>query len=110
MGNAEQSITLTGLGLDCFERYVRGVLAIHGILASHLAGHTLGPWKPSHLNGDLVLKFSSQYFAHPREAKGRISQPLGKDVDPSGVMAKRITTEVHLEENQVEYYQCVSRE
>lgn len=105
---ASQSITLTGLGSETFERAVKGLLALHDVLRASL-GDNLDTWTPDVLNGMFIIEFWNRYTSTTREAKDDIVVTLPESVDPFGILRKRMADSqsgtLYLADNQVEYYE-----
>ena len=103
----KQSITLTGLGVEHFDKAVRGVGLIYQMFKGHLIrrGCQLHDWKPGHDVEDLMLTFTNRYLTPSKDAQGETPFDLGELVDPLNILWPLLRSEVHIQENVVEYWQ-----
>ena len=103
----KQSVTLTGLGNEHFDKAVQGVSLIYQMFKGHLArcGCQLHDWKPGHDVEDLTLTFTNRYLTPSKDAQGETPFDLGEIVDPLNVLRPLLRSEVHTQENVVEYWQ-----
>lgn len=104
---ASQSVTLSGLGGDTFEKSVQGVLEVYSHISRHLPQGKLLPWQPQMTNGNLSLTFSNRYFASADEAQGQEPIALGAYVDPLNILRDAVPQGIHTADNEVLYYERV---
>ena len=63
------------------------------------------PYNAARENGCVVLEFSNRYLSNAAEIGADRLQTFPTSWDPTGHLAKRITTEVFLSDNSVEYFE-----
>ena len=101
---ARQSIVLTGLGSEGFERAARAVLQIHTLFSSTLPEDSLLPWKPIRDSGYICLEFSNRYFKGKDDGDATVL-PLGRKIDPYDLLRSKCQSAEHTEDNVVLYYE-----
>ncbi|KAI0644165.1 hypothetical protein C8Q79DRAFT_1011967 [Trametes meyenii] len=84
----KQSVTITGLGFS-----------------AHLKGHHLRTWQPERANAHLSLTFGNRYLTPVKFADGEPHGDLSEVVDPFNVLCPHLSSQVHLQENVVEYWE-----
>lgn len=101
----KQSIVLSGLGLDRFEKYTTAILSIRNVLDGSLPAGALQAWTPVSENGYVGIEFGNRYFSTNEEADGRLAVPLSKDMDPFNILSQIIGKGIHTEDNEVVYFE-----
>ncbi|KAI0349264.1 hypothetical protein OH77DRAFT_1499631 [Trametes cingulata] len=101
----KQSITVGGLGSELFDDAVSGMITIYEHFKTQLRGYNLRPWRPEQRENHLALTFSNRYLTQAKFAQGETVVDLSLDVDPFNVLRPRLTSQVHLQENVVEYWE-----
>lgn len=96
---------MTGLGAEPFDQAVAAAMAVYQHFAVHLVGNTLRTWTPAQLDGHLALSFGNRYLTHAKFADGEPRGDLSDVVDPFRILQPRLTTQVHTQENVVEYWE-----
>ena len=107
MLDLKQSATLTGLGAERFDCAVRGAQSIYQMFKAHIErlGCQLREWTPGRDGYNLTLTTSNRYLTTMRDAQGQPALDLGEIVDPFNVLRPLLQTEVHIQENVVQYWQ-----
>ncbi|EIW51397.1 uncharacterized protein TRAVEDRAFT_84659, partial [Trametes versicolor FP-101664 SS1] len=100
-----QTVTVSGLGIEPFDKAVSAVMTIHQHFCAHLVGHNLRTWRTSRLENYLTLAFGNRYLTASKFAEGKPRGDLSDVVDPFYILQPRLTTQVHLQENVVEYWE-----
>lgn len=59
---AKQSLVLTGLGYEAFEKSVRALIELHSHFANSLPSGTLEAWHPIADQDDMCMEFSNRYL------------------------------------------------
>jgi len=103
---ARQSVQLAGIGISNFDSYISTIINIHQLFSSQYHKDGLLPWHPVKEHGVHILEFGNRYFT-PREfCGGEDSLPLGKLVDPYGILSDRTHHNgKHTKDNQVLYFE-----
>ncbi|EIW65145.1 uncharacterized protein TRAVEDRAFT_111478, partial [Trametes versicolor FP-101664 SS1] len=100
-----QTVTVSGLGVEPFDGAVSAVMTIYQHFCAHLVGHNLRTWSTSRLENHLTLSFGNRYLTASKFAEGEPRGDLSDVVDPFYILQPRLTTQVHLQENVVEYWE-----
>ncbi|EIW54544.1 uncharacterized protein TRAVEDRAFT_84071, partial [Trametes versicolor FP-101664 SS1] len=100
-----QTVTVSGLGVEPFDGAVSAVMTIYQHFCAHLVGHNLRTWSTSHLENHLTLSFGNRYLTASKFAEGEPRGDLSNVVDPFYILQPRLTSQVHLQENVVEYWE-----
>ncbi len=103
----KQSVTLIGFGAERFDCAVRGLLSIYQFFNRHIArsGSRLRDWTPGRDGANLTVLFANRYLTSSRDAAGESPANLAEIVDPFNLLQPLLQTEVHTEDNVVEYWQ-----
>ncbi|KAI0713351.1 hypothetical protein C8Q76DRAFT_621136 [Earliella scabrosa] len=103
----KQMVTLTGLGAERFDCAVRGAQSIFQTFKATLErrGCQLRDWSPGRDGYHLTLGASNRYLTSMRDAGGEAGLDLAEVVDPFNVLRPLVQTEVHIQENVVQYWQ-----
>ncbi|KAI0640355.1 hypothetical protein C8Q79DRAFT_921845 [Trametes meyenii] len=101
----KQSVTITGLGVEPFDDAGAAVLAVYNQFSAHLKGHHLRTWQPERANAHLSLTFGNRYLTPVKFADGEPHGDLSEVVDPFNVLRPHLSSQVHLQENVVEYWE-----
>lgn len=103
----KQSVTLTGLGSETFEKAVRGLSTLyqHAKGKVQQRGCQLRNWTPGEAEGDLTLTFSSRYLTPGNQATDDIRPDMAEVIDPLNILRPLLLTEVHTLDNAVFYWQ-----
>ncbi len=96
---------MSGLGIEPFDKAVSAVMTIYQHFCAHLVGHNLRTWRTSRLENYLTLSFGNRYLTASKFAEGEPRGDLSDVVDPFYILQPRLTTQVHLQENVVEYWE-----
>ncbi|KAL1938899.1 hypothetical protein VTO73DRAFT_11052 [Trametes versicolor] len=100
-----QTVTVSGLGMEPFDGAVSAVMTIYQHFCAHLVGHNLRTWSTSRLENHLTLSFGNRYLTASKFAEGEPRGDLSDVVDPFYILEPHLTTQVHLQENVVEYWE-----
>ena len=105
-----QDISITGLGLEEFQDQVNSIPDITALFTRAVREDKIQPITMiGEQEGFTTLNASNRYFTARKEAQTAKELPFHQDIDPKGNLAKLIGTQfVHLEENNVSYYERVS--
>ncbi|KAI0641843.1 hypothetical protein C8Q79DRAFT_1003304 [Trametes meyenii] len=101
----KQSVTITGLGVEPFDDAAAAAMAIYNQFSAHLKGHHLRTWQPERANAHLSLTFGNRYLTPVKFADGEPHGDLSEVVDPFNVLRPHLSSQVHLQENVVEYWE-----
>ena len=104
----KQSVTLTGLGSESFDKAVRGLCMLYQNVKGQVMqrGCQLREWAPGEDGGNLTLTFSNRYLTAAKDvADDDVRQDLGEVVDPFNILRPLLRTEVHTSDNCVEYWE-----
>ena len=107
---AKQSVVVSGLGSEAFDRCARAILEVHAKLAAALPPGTLEEWKPIMDEGKICLEFSNRYFAVSSDGENLHTVSLSSEIDPFGLLAEAVPDGRHTEDNQVLYYDRIVQE
>lgn len=102
--STQQSISITGLGLESFDDAVRGLLALHQVLQKEVASEVLD-WTPGRFSGMLALSFWNRYFSLPKEANEEPSITFPESLDPHRLLRQAVRHPLYLADNEVQYYE-----
>lgn len=91
--------------MEPFDGAVSAVMTIYQHFCAHLVGHNLRTWSTSRLENHLTLSFGNWYLTASKFAEGEPRGDLSDVVDPFYILQPRLTTQVHLQENVVEYWE-----
>ncbi|KAF7798783.1 hypothetical protein EIP86_010008 [Pleurotus ostreatoroseus] len=105
---ATQSVLMTGLGTEGFEKAVQGALQIYQHMQRCLPAGALIPWKPVTYEGHLGLELSNRYFSSSKEAEGQQIVELSSDIDPNNILRKAVPHGLHTLDNTVVYFERVT--
>ncbi|KAI0717659.1 hypothetical protein C8Q72DRAFT_756818, partial [Fomitopsis betulina] len=103
--NLRQTVTVSGLGIEPFDKAVSAVMTIYQHFCAHLVGHNLCTWSTLRLENYLTLSFGNRYLTASKFAEGEPWGDLSNVVDPFYILQPHLTTQVHLQENVVEYWE-----
>lgn len=94
--------------MDAFDAAVRGVQNIFQFFQAHVSrgGGRLRDWSPGRDGQDLTLTFANRYLTSSRDGEGQVQVDLAEIVDPFNVLRPLLRSEVHVEDNVVEYWEC----
>ncbi|KAI0667352.1 hypothetical protein C8Q78DRAFT_1071822 [Trametes maxima] len=98
----KQSVTITGLGVQPFDDAAAA-------FSAHLKGHHLRIWQPERANAHLTLTFGNRYLTAAKFSDNEPHADLSEVVDPFNVLWPHLSSQVHLQENVVEYWQCCTQ-
>ncbi|TFK78113.1 hypothetical protein K466DRAFT_468930, partial [Polyporus arcularius HHB13444] len=104
--NLKQSVTLTGLGGEMFEKAVRGLSTLYQNAKGKVQqrGCQLRDWTPGEAEGDLTLTFSSRYLTPSNHATDDVRPDMAEVIDPLNILRPLLRTEVHTLDNAVFYW------
>lgn len=101
---ARQSVKLTGLGVDKFDAYIRGIMEICEVLSMHVPANAMQPYTPAIENGNLVLEFGNRYLSIGQDAQDEEIDLAA--IDPLRLLRNRMPPGArHVDDNQVLYYE-----
>jgi hypothetical protein len=105
-----QDISITGLGLDEFQDQVNMIPDIAALFTRAVKEDKIQPNAIIGEQEDLTtLNASNRYFTPKKDAHTAKELVFPQDVDPYGNLTRLIGTAlVHIEENNVSYYERVS--
>lgn len=103
----KQSVTLAGLGVQHFDKAVLGLATVYQLFKTHLLkkGLRLRELPPKREGEEQTVTFSNRYLTSWKDAEGDIGVDLGSVVDPFNILRPLMRTEVHTQENVVEYWE-----
>ncbi|KAI0665363.1 hypothetical protein C8Q78DRAFT_1084043 [Trametes maxima] len=101
----KQSVTITGLGVQPFDDAAAAVLAVYHQFSAHLKGHHLRTWQPERANTYISLTFGNRYLTAAKFSDNEPHADLSEVVDPFNVLQPHLSSQVHLQENVVEYWE-----
>ena len=101
---AKQSLLLTGLGSDLFDKSAKAIIEIHSRLANYLPPNTLEEWQPLKDEGCLCLELSNRYLTPERLAIAYDAETLDDAIDPLGLLKGKPGGK-RTEDNVVLYYE-----
>ncbi|KAI0083213.1 hypothetical protein BDY19DRAFT_900618, partial [Irpex rosettiformis] len=103
---AKQSLVLTGLGCELFDRSVKAVIEFHSRLASHLPTDSLTSWKPLVVDQFLCLELSNRYVTPSHLAASYDSATFDESIDPFGLLRAKVIGQ-RTDDNIVLYYERI---
>lgn len=111
ISSAKQSVRLSGLGLEAFNKSIHGLLEIQEVLSLHVPLNTMTPWSPLREKGHPVLEFGNRYFTSVKDGQDENEDDIPLDsIDPAHVLRSRVPPGArHLSDNVVLYYQMPPR-
>ncbi|KAI0666734.1 hypothetical protein C8Q78DRAFT_1072132 [Trametes maxima] len=101
----KQSVTITGLGVQPFDDAAAAVLAVYHQFSAHLKEHCLRTWQPERANAYISLTFGNRYLTPVKFSDSEPHADLSEVVDPFNVLRPHLSSQVHLQENVVEYWE-----
>ncbi|KAI0085727.1 hypothetical protein BDY19DRAFT_896156, partial [Irpex rosettiformis] len=104
---AKQSLVLTGLGCESFDRSVRAVIEFHSRFAGRLPTDCLASWKPMVDDQFLCLELSNRYVTPTHLAPSYDSATFDESIDPFGLLRAKVGGQ-RTEDNIVLYYERVT--
>lgn len=105
-----QDISITGLGLNDFQDQVNTIPFIAALFTRAVSEEKIQPNAVVGQLGDLTtLNASNRYFTPRRDAQTTQGLPFHQDVDPQGTLTRLLGSAlVHIEDNNVSYYERVA--
>ncbi|RPD67608.1 hypothetical protein L226DRAFT_577112 [Lentinus tigrinus ALCF2SS1-7] len=106
-----QSVTVTGLGCEAFEKAVAGLSILYQTVKAKIMqrGGQLRDWTPVNLGddeGNTTLTFGSRYLTAAKDVGNDDIRPdLAEVIDPFNILRPLLRTEVHTLDNCVQYWQ-----
>ncbi|RPD67600.1 hypothetical protein L226DRAFT_474661, partial [Lentinus tigrinus ALCF2SS1-7] len=106
-----QSVTVTGLGCEAFEKAVAGLSILYQTVKAKIMqrGGQLRDWTPVNLGddeGNATLTFGSRYLTAAKDVGNDDIRPdLAEVIDPFNILRPLLRTEVHTLDNCVQYWQ-----
>ncbi|TFY51008.1 hypothetical protein EVG20_g11212 [Dentipellis fragilis] len=101
---ASQSVTIAGLGAECFLASIHAVCNIHTMFSTRY--RNLLPFSMETGPSGPFLSFASWYVTTLKATDRRTGLPFGKAMDPRGVLQEALERKgVHTEDNQVLYFE-----
>ncbi|KAI0648855.1 hypothetical protein C8Q79DRAFT_904731, partial [Trametes meyenii] len=101
----KQSVALTGLGIQPFKDASAAIMAIYQQFNLYLKGNGLRQWNPEQAHPYLTLQFANRYLTPAKHAGNEPEVDLCEVVDPFEVLKPRLRSEVHIQDNVVEYWE-----
>ena len=103
---AKQSVTLSGLGEEGFDRCAVAILEIQQVISRQLPPNCMDKVQPGSDNGYLTLEFSNRYFSTSKDPQDEVVS-MNAYVDPVSVLQEQVTSDAkHFADNKVLYYEC----
>jgi hypothetical protein len=97
-----QSIQLTGLETDTFERAIESIVLIHTFFSWEFKEGLLKTWQPSVFGGSHALDASNRYFTLRCQNPHVVNIPFNEHVDPDRILSELTGSDlVHCKENRV---------
>ena len=86
---------------------MRGLLAIYQTFQNHVTakGSQLRAWQPAYDQDDLALKVGNRYLTLRKHAEGEEPMDLSDTIDPFNVLRPHLQSEIHVQDNLVEYWE-----
>ena len=103
-----QSVVLTGLSLSMFDEALDSVHAIQDMFRQHMMNGTMEDWTPSIFQEHSSIDISNRYFTPHQNAMLDRQISFDPVVDPDNILSVAMADGkfVHVEDNQVEYYEA----
>jgi len=103
-----QSVMLTGLSLSTFDEALDSVYAIQDMFRQHMINETMEDWAPSIFHEHSSIDVSNRYFTPHQNAMLDCQISFDPAVDPDNILSAAMADGkfVHVEDNQVEYYEA----
>lgn len=108
-----QSVTVTGLGCEFFDRSHENVQQIYMAFANIFPPRTLEDWQDTKFEGHCAFDSNARYFSRVTANTNKaMSIPFGDHVDPEDVLEKLVDNDyIHGPDNHVEYkWRVMTRE
>ncbi|KAK0216370.1 hypothetical protein IW262DRAFT_1464909 [Armillaria fumosa] len=100
-----QTIRLTGLGSEGFEDTVQAIKMVQQMGEQEFKEGELEDWKPSVMQGCMVVELSNRYFRPRTASNEEESVPFSTDVDPEGILGRLMQHKLmHTDNNIVSYF------
>ncbi|KAI0039946.1 hypothetical protein FA95DRAFT_1503543, partial [Auriscalpium vulgare] len=107
---ARQQVEIQGFGSATFERAANGIFSIHQQMSARFGKSELNPLDLKQNGEDYCLQFSNRYFTNKTQAGNMKSIGFSAQVDPEDILKNAPPQFVHLEENEVLYYEQIKNE
>lgn len=107
MLHTEQYMRITGLGNVQFGEATVAMLSIHQLFSKMLVKGTMLDWEVKREQEHIVLDFHSQYLSLWEKTISSAIIDIPKDIDPFGILQKRITDEVFTTDSTIDCFQRV---
>lgn len=101
---AKQSVLLTGLKLDEFDRCAKAILEVQAKLSSVLLSDSLQDWKLLTDQRKICLEFGNRYFSSNSDGSNQLDASLADTIDPLRILAHKVPKGQHTENNVVLYF------
>ena len=98
---------ITGLGNAQFGEATVAMLSIHQLFSKMLVKGTMLDWEVKREQEHIVLDFHSQYLSLREKTISSAIIDIPKDIDPFGILQKRITDEVFTTDSTIDCFQRV---
>ena len=106
---AKQSLVLSGLGSDLFDKCAKAILEIHSRFATHLPNDSLESWKPLIDEEVICLELTNRYLTPDRLAAIYDTVPFDETIDLFGLLRGKAGGK-RTEDNVVLYYERIPLE
>ncbi|GJE97601.1 hypothetical protein PsYK624_138220 [Phanerochaete sordida] len=105
INHSSQSVVITGLGADVFDKYMEALISIHHVLGLYLPHDALLPLKTEEERGDLAIYSHNRYYTLQENIQEAIID-FDKTIDPNDVLrANKPVNAEYTEDNKVEYFE-----
>ena len=104
-----QSVTLTGFGMETFEKGIKALTEVHALFDRHIPESKLGECTIiDKCDEYLGIHLTNRYFTSWHELPTELHVPFPGDVDPMGYLANLVGgiggMYFHSKQNSVKYY------
>ena len=104
--SVKQSVVLTGLGSEMFDKNAKAIIEIRSRFAAHLPDGVLETWKPLLDEDFICIELSNRYLTPDRLSHSYDSVPFDASIDPFGLLRDKEGGR-RTEDNVVLYYERV---
>jgi len=103
-----QSVTLTGLSTESFDRAASACEAIYAKMSAHFLVGSVNHWENTVYEGHAATDFNARYFTRCNDTPNEGNLTFGDGVDPDGVLGMLHGHDlIHGPDNQVAYLKAL---
>ena len=108
VGFARQTIRLTGLGYESFDKAIRVIYALEQLMTRSLPPNSCHSWAPSLFENFPTIDIGNRYFTQRSEVLVDDIASFSSAIDPHGILAHSGGDKyVHTMDNLVQYYERI---